>query len=54
MADLNANAGQLGLSDGSAGQSNDADLHAKTNAHHNDLGGNYKGSPSGFLDTPND
>jgi len=54
MASLNANAGQLGAADGSASQSNDADLQAKTNQHHNELGGNYKGSPSGFLDTPND
>ena len=54
MASLNSNAGQLGLSDGSAGQSNDADLAAKTMTHHNELGGNYKGSPSGLGDTPND
>ena len=54
MASLNANAGQLGAADGSASQSNDADLQNKTSAHHNELGGNYKGSPSGFLDTPND
>ena len=54
MASLNANAGQMGAADGSASQSNDADLGAKTGAHHNELGGNYKGSPSGFLDTPND
>jgi len=54
MYGLNANAGQLGLADGSAAQSNDADLEMKIRAHHNELGGNYKGSPSGFLDTPND
>ena len=54
MASLNANAGQMGAADGSASQSNDADLGAKTGAHHNELGGNYKGSPSGYLDTPND
>ncbi|MDP7009859.1 MAG: hypothetical protein QF685_00635 [Verrucomicrobiota bacterium] len=54
MASLNSNAGQMGLSDGSASQSNNADLQAKTQAHHHELGGNYKGSPSGFLDTPND
>ena len=54
MASLNSNAGQLGLSDGSAAQSNNADLVAKTNAHHKSLGGTYKGPPSGFLDTPND
>ena len=54
MASLNANAGQMGAADGSASQSNDADLGAKTSAHHNSLGGTYKGSPSGFLDTPND
>jgi hypothetical protein len=54
MAGLNANQGQLGLADGSAHQSNDADLEMKIKAHHNGLGGNYKGSPSGFLDTPND
>jgi prepilin-type N-terminal cleavage/methylation domain-containing protein len=53
MASLNSNAGQLGLSDGSAGQSNDADLKAKTKTHRNELGGNYKGSPSGLGDTPN-
>ena len=54
MAMLNANAGQLGMSDGSAGQSNDADLRQKVQWHHNEEGGMYKGSPSGFLDTPND
>jgi len=54
MASLNSNAGQLGLSDGSAGQSNNADLVAKTKTHRNELGGNYKGSPSGLGDTPND
>jgi len=52
MASLSSNAGQLGLSDGSAGQSNDADLKAKTKTHRNELGGNYKGSPSGLGDTP--
>ncbi len=54
MASLNSNAGQLGLSDGSAGQSNNADLAAKTKTHRKELGGNYKGSPSGLGDTPND
>jgi len=54
MASLNSNAGQMGLADGSAGQSNNADLGQKTKNHHNEMGGNYKGSPSGFLDTPND
>jgi len=54
MASLNANAGQLGAADGSASQSNDADLGQKAAAHHNELGGNFKGSPSGYLDTPND
>ena len=54
MASLHANAGQLGAADGSASQSNDADLGQKVAAHHNSLGGSYKGSPSGFLDTPND
>ncbi len=54
MASLNSNAGQMGLADGSAAQSNNADLVAKTNAHHKSLGGTYKGPPSGFLDTPND
>ena len=54
MKGLNANAGQVGLSDGSANQSNNADLQAKTQVHHNEMGGNFKGSPSGFLDTPND
>jgi prepilin-type N-terminal cleavage/methylation domain-containing protein len=54
MASLNSNAGQLGLADGSAAQSNNADLEAKTNAHCLELGGNYKGGPSGILDTPND
>jgi len=54
MASLNSNAGQLGLCDGSASQSNDADLQAKIKRHHNELSGLFKGSPSGFLDTPND
>jgi len=54
MASLNANTGQLGHCDGSARQSNDADLRANTTRHHNELGGNFKGSSSGFLDTPND
>ena len=54
MASLNSNAGQTGVSDGSASFSNDADLRAKTIAHHNEQGGSFKGSPSGFLDTPND
>ena len=53
MASLNSNAGQLGLADGSAGQSNNADVQAKAAAHHNELSGQYKGSPSGVLDTPN-
>jgi len=52
MASLNSNAGQLGLSDGSAGQSNNADLIAKVKTHHLELGGTYKGSPSGAGDTP--
>ena len=54
MASLNSNAGQLGAADGSAAQSNDAYLQDRTRAHHKELGGNYRGSPSGFLDTPND
>ena len=54
MASLNSNAGQLGLCDGSASQSNDADLQAKIKRHHDELSGVFKGSPSGFLDTPND
>ncbi len=54
MASLNSNAGQIGSSDGSANQSNDADLMAKARAHHSQLGGNYKGSPDGRVDTPND
>ena len=54
MAYLNSNAGQLGAADGSAGQSNDASLQDRTRAHHKELGGNFRGSPSGFLDTPND
>jgi len=53
MASCNSNAGQLGLSDGSAGQSNDADLKSKVKTHHLELGGTYKGSPSGTGDTPN-
>jgi len=53
MAGLNSNAGQLGLSDGSAGQSNDADLKAKVDSHHSERGGKYKGAPSGEIDTPN-
>jgi len=54
MAGLNANAGQLGLADGSASQVNDVELAARAKSHHNSLGGTYKGSPSGALDTPND
>jgi len=55
MAGLLAGQGQLSTSDGAVTQSNDADLRRKTIAHHNELGGDYfKGSPSGFLDTPND
>ena len=54
MAGLNANAGQMGVAAGHASYTNDADLRAKTTRHHNELGGNFKGSPSGFLDTPND
>ena len=54
MKGLKAGAGQLGLCDGSASQSNDADLQAKIKRHHNELSGQFKGSPSGFLDTPND
>jgi len=54
MASLNSNAGQVGLADGSASQSNNADLENKTNAHCLELGGNYKGGPTGILDTPND
>ena len=54
MAGLNANAGQLGLADGSANQSSDQDLMTRVKAHHNELGGTYKGSSSGYLDTPND
>tara|TARA_A100001037_G_scaffold152008_1_gene137224 strand:+ start:1924 stop:2706 length:783 start_codon:yes stop_codon:yes gene_type:complete len=52
MASLNSNAGQIGQSDGSAGQSNDADLAGKTKAHHSELGGSYKGTASGAIDTP--
>ena len=54
MASLNSNAGQSGMSDGSAMQSNDAALQQNTRMHHQELGGNFRGSPSGFLDTPND
>ena len=54
MASLNSNAGQSGMSDGSAMQSNDASLQQNTRMHHQELGGNFRGSPSGFLDTPND
>jgi len=54
MAGLNANAGQMGVAAGHASYTNDADLRAKTIAHHNEQGGSFKGSPSGFLDTPND
>ncbi len=54
MKGLKADAGQLGLCDGSASQSNDADVQAKIKRHHNELSGQFKGSPSGFLDTPND
>ncbi|MDP6035098.1 MAG: hypothetical protein QGG55_03555, partial [Verrucomicrobiota bacterium] len=54
MAGLLAGQGQLSTSDGAVTQSNDADLRRKTIAHHNEQGGSFKGSPSGFLDTPND
>ena len=54
MASLNSNAGQFGAADGSASQSNDASLQDRTRAHHKELGGYFRGSPSGFLDTPND
>ncbi len=54
MAGLNANAGQMCLSDGSARLSNNSDLAARAKAHHNELGGSYRGSPSGIIDTPND
>ena len=54
MAGLNANQGQIGLADGSSKVSNDSELKDMIGKHHNDLGGNYKGSPSGALDTPND
>ncbi|MSU40915.1 MAG: type II secretion system protein [Pedosphaera sp.] len=54
MAGLNANQGQIGLADGSSKVSNDSELKDMVGKHHNDLGGNYKGSPSGTLDTPND
>jgi prepilin-type N-terminal cleavage/methylation domain-containing protein len=54
MASLNSNAGQLCTADGSAKQANDADLQAQAVKHHGELAGNYKGSPSGYLDTPND
>lgn len=52
MASLNANSGQLGLADGSASQSNDGDLAKKTETHHKEMGGKYKGAPSAKLDTP--
>ena len=54
MAGMNANQGQIGLADGSSKVSNDSELKDMIGKHHNDLGGNYKGSPSGSLDTPND
>ncbi len=54
MASLNSNAGQSGMSDGSAMQSNDAALQQNTRMHHQELFGTFRGSPSGFLDTPND
>ena len=54
MARLDVNEGQLGLSDGSARQSNDADLATQAKEHHSSLGGKYKGSPSGWVDTPTD
>ena len=54
MAGLNGNHGQLGLSDGSAHAVNDAELMRMAMKHHNDLGGRYKGTASGGLDTPND
>lgn len=45
MASLNANAGQLGLADGSASQENDASLANKIQSHKKALGGTYKGVP---------
>jgi len=54
MSSLNSNAGQAGLSDGSAGQSNNADLVAKVKTHKLELGGTYKGNPATGADTPND
>ncbi|MBL68384.1 MAG: hypothetical protein CMO74_08045 [Verrucomicrobiales bacterium] len=54
MAGLNSNMGQICTADGSAAQSNNADLVAKVNAHHKKLSGNFKGSASGLMDTPND
>jgi hypothetical protein len=54
MAGLLSSQGQLGTADGAAMQSNDAALKANIKQHHNELGGNYKGSPSGIIDTPND
>ena len=53
MAGLLSSQGQLGTADGAAMQSNDAALKVDIKRHHNELSGNYKGSPSGFLDTPN-
>ncbi len=54
MAGLLSNQGQLGTSDGAVMQSNDAALKVNIKGHHNELGGRYKGSPSGIIDTPND
>ncbi len=54
MAGMNANQGQVGLADGSSKAINDAELRDMVGKHHNDLGGNYKGSPGAALDTPND
>jgi len=54
IAGLQSNQGQTGSADGSASQSNNADLSNRANAHNNAKGGNYKGVPSPILDTPND
>ena len=35
-------------------QPSDADLAAQAKTHHSSLGGKYKGSPSGWVDTPTD
>ncbi|MBR90330.1 MAG: hypothetical protein CMO66_03540 [Verrucomicrobiales bacterium] len=54
IAQLDTGQGQLVTSDGAARQSNDAGLVQNIKAHATAIGGHYKGTPSGIIDTPND